>query len=246
MSKVERQFRFKPRDLPLGKRAILWSWWLLAELCHIPETEVISGQENIPEDSSYIVAVNHRGWAEVPALLTTWDKWIFFMAKKGSFKSPVLYPILKAGGMVPVKRDAVDRAALKSASEAISGNKVWGMMYEGHRGRGDEITRFKPAKRGTAKIAIDEEVAIVPVGVVGSENYAPLIDKELWRIPEYIMRFRRSPDNPPIRIAIGEPIEEHLDWKVERGTGEYSPRLTELTEIIGGRIRGLVEKLESS
>lgn len=234
MTRLERGITFK--RLTTDQEEILELWAKVAGFFNIPKPEVVSGFENIPLRPPYIVAANHRGWAEVLSLWETWPDWIYFMTRDINFKIPILKYYCQKAGMLPVKRGKVDRNALQWADKILKQGKVLGMMIEGTRGRGDQLTQNKPPKRGTARIAIRAKVKILPVAVVGTENYAPLVDVEPWRLPGQALRLKTSSNQPPIKLAIGEEIDEHLIDSVD------SKRLT---GIVSMRIKRLVSLLES-
>lgn len=228
------------QEVSASQKEVLELWWKAAEFFNISAPEVVSGYNNIPDKPPYIVVANHRGWAEILALWETWPHWIYWMTRDSNFKIPILNHYFRKAGMFPVTRGTVDRAALAQASQIISEGKVLGMMIEGTRGRGSQVTQHKPPRRGTARIANDTKVAVVPVAVVGSEHYIPLIDEMLvrspFKIPGEIYNIKMTAENPRIRIAVGEPVEEHILGPIDS---------SKLTEILDLRLKNLVDLLES-
>ncbi len=219
-----------------NRGSLLRTWERLAATFGIPaKPEFVFGRENIPLNPPYIVAANHRGWAEIFALWEIWPEWIHWMSRDLNFKIPILKDFCRQAGMFPVTRGTVDRNALSTAQEILNSGKVLGMMIEGTRGRGETLTKLNLPRRGTAHIALTAKVPVVPVAVVGSENYAPLIDVEPWRFPFEIVRLLTKTPHPAMRVAIGKPVVEHLHNHINS---------TDLTNLIFQQLGQLIEHLE--
>jgi 1-acyl-sn-glycerol-3-phosphate acyltransferase len=235
------------QQLPLDLKMSFWVLEKIAARYCIPtEPSKVLGKENIPQ-GPHVIASNHRGVLEGLVLLKTWPEWIHFMGKVEAFDYPVIGYLFKRAKFFPIKRGFVDRQPLGLAAKFLADGKAVGIMPEGTRGEKHELAELKEFKRGAAQVAINARVPIVPVGIIGTEAYVPLIDKQsLGRTLEELRETKKNKGEPPLEMAIGEPITLHLEWEVERGTGNYSEKLTVLTDTVEKRIKGLVELLESS
>ena len=170
---------------------------------------VVEGKNNIPEDigrASYVVAVNHLGWAEAVVLLDIFPTWIHWMTKSGNFDHKLLGPVFRILGFFPVRRGKVDRKALGIASSLLEKGRILGMAPEGTRGRGDKFGRLKKAKHGTIFIAHQARVPIIPTAVWGTEALFPLIEEKGLKL-EDLTEFKR----PEVFVRIGQPFTQHLD-----------------------------------
>jgi 1-acyl-sn-glycerol-3-phosphate acyltransferase len=211
-------------------------WWFKGKkIFRLPDPVIQFGEENIPPHGPYVIAINHRGWAEGGALWEKWPVWIYWMTKAENFKIPVAGKIFSQADCFPVKRDTIDREALRTAFKLLSEDKVVGMMIEGTRGREDDLVLMKQARKGTAFIANKAKVPILPVAVVESQHYAALLDVRPWLMPYYMVQlWLRTP--PAMRIGVGEAITKHLETDI---------KIDELTQATAQGLLGLVAELES-
>jgi len=200
-----------------------------------PPVEVV-GLEKVPPPP-HIIAANHRGLLEGPAIFENWPYWPYFMTKYENFKNPVAAKLWSMAGMFPVRRGEVDREALKQSLQVLKDDKVLAMFYEGTRhGGGSDPEQLKAAKTGTAWLAIIAKVPIVPVAFVGTEKVLPLLgENKLW-IPFDLLGYHFEPEKPRVMMLIGEPICDHLD------TGRMNK--DELTDILVERERVLIDNAE--
>ncbi len=126
------------------------------------------GVENIPADSSAILAVNHRSnWDVVTVGLTT-PRNIRYMAKAEMFKNKFLDKFFRSLGAFPVHRGRGDIGAIKSALNILSQNNIMLMFPEGKRVRDGAKGQ---AKAGVAMIATRAGVPIIPVHIVGKYKF---------------------------------------------------------------------------
>ena len=121
----------------------------------------INGLENIPEDSGFILASNHRSLPD-PAFIAIMVKpRVYFMAKKELFWWPFSV-IIRALGAFPVRRGEGDHGAMDTASDLIRSGKILGIFPEGTRSKNGEPLR---PKSGVAIIAKETKADVLPVGI---------------------------------------------------------------------------------
>jgi 1-acyl-sn-glycerol-3-phosphate acyltransferase len=89
------------------------------------------------------------------------------MAKAELFRIPVLRKIIVALGAFPVRRETLDREAIRLALEHLSGGRVVGIFPEGTRSKSGEL--LKP-QYGAALMALKGGVPILPVALVGTRG----------------------------------------------------------------------------
>ena len=123
---------------------------------------------------------------------------------------------IRAFGALPVRREGIDREALKAAQALLGRGMALGMFPEGTRSR---TARMQEAYPGTALIALSSGAPILPVGITGTEH--------IKSAGQVLAR-------PHITVTIGEAF--HLPKR----PGRVSTQLAELTDIIMGRIAQLL------
>jgi len=202
-------------ELTSSQKRILSLAEVVCRVIGIPTKPEVLGLENVPAKPPYIVSCNHRGIVEVMALWETLPDWVHYMTKTETMKMPVIGQLARWAGLFPVQRGEADRKALETADDILATSAV-GILIEGTRGTKDTLTSLKPVKEGAAYAAIQAQVPIIPIAIVGPGGYLPLIDKqplsetirELWQI-------RKGRNNPPVRVAIGKPITEHIGVELQ-------------------------------
>ena len=173
----------------------------------------------IPPTGPLIVASNHLNLADPPLLCASIPRRIVFMTKEELVYSRRGGHFIRAFGAVPVRREGLDRKALRQAQALLDRGMALGMFPEGTRSPSAQMQRAYP---GTALLALRSGAPILPVGITGTEN---------------IKGMGRVLARPRIRITVtmGEPF--HLPPLQGRAS---AARLAELTDLIMARIARLL------
>lgn len=122
----------------------------------------IIGAENMPKDKALVVA-NHYSACEIfPIGVKLFKKELHAMAKKELFKPKAFAFILKKLGAIPVDRDNVDTAAMKTTVKLLSAGKQVFMCPEGTRNKVID-GKMLPLKTGAAVFAVRTKTPLVPI-----------------------------------------------------------------------------------
>jgi 1-acyl-sn-glycerol-3-phosphate acyltransferase len=148
----------------LWARSLMW-------VCRVRVT--VHGLEHLDPEETYVLAVNHRSYLDIPVLLPNIPIGFRFLAKRSLFGIPFLGHHLKTAGHLPVIFDD-PRASLRSMKEAariIADHRVSVVIFpEGGRTHGE----LRDFKEGLAYIAIQAGVPIAPVGITGLFEALPM------------------------------------------------------------------------
>lgn len=163
-------------------------------------TRVI-GAENFPRDGGAILASNHIGALDSLVIPAMMPRPLTFPAKaelfsgKGGAGAKIVAWFLTVVGMVPMDRSGgrASADALGAISDELAAGNVVAIYPEGTR---SPDGRLYKGKTGMARIALQNDVPIIPVGVVGTKSHrGPLgipwakrpvvIIGEPLRFPEY-------------------------------------------------------------
>ena len=152
----------------------------------------IEGLENLQTDEPQIVVSNHQSWFDVFALAAHLPVRYRFVAKKELGTVPIFGKAWKSCGHVSVDRGNREAAiaSLDQAWREIHEEKLTMVLFpEGTRSPDGRLQRFK---KGAFVLAIQGQVPLVPVAVVGSRDVMP--------------KGRLRVKSGPITLRIGTPI----------------------------------------
>ena len=130
---------------------------------------VVEGMEKIPKGQGCIFIANHRSLLDtlVTYRVLPGDK--RFLAKKELFSIPLMSFAMRTMGMIEVDRtnhEAATRSIARAASE-LSGGRSIIMFPEGTRSRTQDMLPFK---KGAFVLAIQAQVPIVPMTMIGTDR----------------------------------------------------------------------------
>ena len=206
-------------------------WWtkyvLLGPLIRVLTRPTIEGLEHVPMRGGAILASNHLAVADSFLLPLLVPRRITFLAKREYFVQPGVLGRLKKTffigmGQVPVDRASASaaQAALDTAVRLLREQTLLGIYPEGTR---SPDGRLYKGKTGVARMALEADVPVVPVAMIGTDKVNP-IGSRMWR-PHHV------------HIRIGEPLDFSRyagmagDRFIERSmTDEIMYTLMELSE----------------
>ncbi len=156
---------------------------------HLSHLEVV-GLDNLPADSSYILAVNHLGRLDAPLVFSLVERERLSALVADKYQSsPFFRWIVNQVNGIWINRDEADIRALKAARDYLNAGGVLGIAPEGTR---SQTGKLQEAKTGVAYLADKANVPVIPVGICGTQ----------MALTE-LLKFRR----PKIRIVFGEPLK---------------------------------------
>ena len=141
----------------------------------------VRGYENLPKDSSFVIATNHLGFVDVPIAfyaLNRWDMFVLIAEKWG--KIDLVRWVGKYFNFIFIDRFNPDIKALRKVISLMESNNILVIAPEGTRSRTGALIEAKP---GVSYLATKLNRPIVPVAITGTE------DKSLFG---NLKRLRRS------------------------------------------------------
>lgn len=140
----------------------------------------VEGREDVPEDGPLLLASNHPNTLiDVLLVATALDRRVGVVGKAPLFRTPILGPMLRALGGVPVERrmdGPMDEAAKKKNEQVLAACEetvaAGGAVLIFPEGTSLDEPRLQPLKTGVARIALGAEtrapgrVRVVPVALV--------------------------------------------------------------------------------
>ena len=151
----------------------------------------VIGLENVNLKKPMIYASNHESSLDIPLLFAVLPIPLFFLAKTELRKIPIFGWFVSAVGMVFIDRtnhESAMESLTKAGSEIRKGKNIISFP-EGTRPRDGQMKMFK---RGTFILALENDISVVPVAIIGSR----LVNPPGYKITPGV-----------ITVRIGEPIE---------------------------------------
>jgi 1-acyl-sn-glycerol-3-phosphate acyltransferase len=148
----------------------------------------VHGAEQVPSSGPVILAANHIGLLDGPALVALTRRLTFAMVKREAFTGPVGQFLIHIG-QISLNRREIDPQAIRRAVQVLRAGKVLAVFPEGVRGAGEVAW----AKGGAAYLAMVSGAPIVPVAILGT--------REPGQRKSQIPHLRR-----PIHVVYGEPF----------------------------------------
>jgi len=163
---------FWRRNLPCAcdRSARRWAKVILGA-ANVPV--MLEGVENLREDEPQIIVANHQSWFDVFALAAHLPVRYRFVAKRELGDIPLFGRAWKSCGHIAVDRGNRE-AAIESLDQAwreIHEDKLTMILFpEGTRSVDGRLQKFK---KGAFVMAIQGQVPLVPVAIVGSREIMP-------------------------------------------------------------------------
>src|SRR5688572_6784103 len=186
----------------------------------------VSGYENLPKDSSFVIATNHLGIADVPIAFYALDRWDMFVVIGEKWRDVGLFRwVGKHFNFIFIDRFNPDLKALRKIVSLMEKNNVLVIAPEGTRSRTGALIEAKP---GVSYLATKLQRPIVPVAITGTE------DKNLFG---NLKRLRRS----RITLTAGQTFSlpplprENRDEVLKRYTDEI---MCHIAALLPERYRG--------
>ena len=160
------------KDSPVIQRLI--EWWSRMFIRSLGAKITVEGRDTIDPTGQYLFVANHSSNADIPAMFLTAPVPIRYLAKKEVFRLPVVGLAMRRIGMVKVDRQG-GSAILEEVNSGIAEVTKRGhsliIFPEGTRSNDGRPAHFK---RGAFRIAISNQLTIVPVSIEGTwDVWAP-------------------------------------------------------------------------
>lgn len=142
--------------------------WLIRRIFNLIARVDVSGYENLPKDSSFVIATNHLGIVDVPIAYYALDNWDMFVLIGEKWQDIKLFRwIGKYFNFIFIDRFNPDLKALRKVIALMEENNILVIAPEGTRSRTGALIEAKP---GVSYLASRLGRPIVPVALIGTED----------------------------------------------------------------------------
>jgi len=151
----------------------------------------VSGLERLVPDKTYVFVSNHQSIYDIPILFWSLPYQLRIIAKESLGRFPFLGWHLRRTGHMLVDRSRPDRAKIFGWASRLTLNGLCLIVFpEGTRSRDGRVARFKG---GSFYLALEAELPVVPISVVGSRHV--------------MLRDRLATYPGRVRLVLHEPID---------------------------------------
>jgi 1-acyl-sn-glycerol-3-phosphate acyltransferase len=159
---------------PAGKR----QHWCARTWCRMiartagASVRVHGALEHIQPGVSYVFLSTHQSYMDIPAMLGYLPAQLRIAAKKSLFRIPFMGWHLTRAGHIPIDRSSTQNAvaSMQKAADYLRNGICAFVFPEGTRSRDGYLHKFK---KGGFKLAIQANVPIIPITIVGSRQVLP-------------------------------------------------------------------------
>jgi 1-acyl-sn-glycerol-3-phosphate acyltransferase len=158
----------------------------------------VEGREHLPAHGRALVVANHQSFLDIPIVGAAVRRHVAFVARDTLMRSRFLHWFMPRCGVILVRRNAADRAALREMIAHLHAGDVVAVYPEGTRSVDGSVGAFKP---GALFAAREAHAPIVPCAIRGAFQAWP--------------RGVRLPRPRTITVRFGAPIEPALEDALE-------------------------------
>jgi len=135
----------------------------------------VDGQENVPKEGPVIFLINHIAFVDPIVVLFVSRRDIVPLAKMEVYDYPFVGIFPRLWGVIPIKRDEIDRTAIRKALEVLKAGQCLLVAPEGTRGEA-----LQKGRDGAAYLASRTDAAIVPVAIEGTVGFPVFRTDKHW------------------------------------------------------------------
>ncbi len=170
----------------------------------------VEGLENVPTEGSAILMINHIAFIDPIVVLNVLPRNIVPLAKTEVYEYPIIGILPKMWGVIPVKREDIDRYAVRQVLQVLGAGEIVLVAPEGTRS--PALTR---AKEGIAYLANRSGAKVVPVAIDGTIGFPAFRFSSAWQAEGAYVQFGKpfrfkSEINRPGRNLLRKMTDEAM------------------------------------
>jgi len=152
----------------------------------LAKLDSVEGIENVPASGPALLMINHIALIDPIVVLHLVPRYIVPLAKREVYDYPVVGIIPKIWGVIPVRREEIDRRAVQGVMDVLRAGEIVLVAPEGTRS-----PQLQEGKEGIAYLASRGQAAVIPVAIDGTIGFPALRFTAAWRSPGARVRFGR-------------------------------------------------------
>ncbi len=120
------------------------------------------GAENLPKDTGYILAFNHRSSMDIPVSFLAVPEYFRFVSKEDYYNHAFFRWLFPKFGVITLDREKPGISTIRKIVDVLKKGEIVGIYPEGTRNRDDDADMLE-FKNGVALFALRAKVPVVPV-----------------------------------------------------------------------------------
>lgn len=144
----------------------------------------VDGLDNIPKQGPAIFLINHIAFVDPIVVLHVCPREVVPLAKVEVYDYPIVGIFPRIWGVIPVRREEVDRRAIQMALEVLRAGETILVAPEGTRN-----VELQQGKEGIAYLGSRSLAPIIPVAIQGTPGFPAMRFTHRWRGPGVHIRF---------------------------------------------------------
>ena len=126
----------------------------------------VTGQENLPKESGYLMYANHQGLFDILALVSAMENPFAVVLKKELYKLPLIKQMVDSTKSFPMDREDIRQSmgVIQSVTNEVKNGRNYLIFPEGTRSKkGNEMLEFHG---GSFKCATKAKCPVVPIALI--------------------------------------------------------------------------------
>lgn len=154
----------------------------------LAKVDQVKGLENVPPEGPGIILINHIALIDPIVVIHLLPRNIVPLAKMEVYDYPLIGIFPKMWGVVPLKRDEIDRGALYKVMAILQAGEMVLVAPEGTRHH-----ELQAGRVGVAYLASRTNSPVIPIAIDGTPGFPVFRTNKRWK-------------EPGARIRIGKPF----------------------------------------
>ena len=129
------------------------------------------GENNVPYRGPALIVCNHISYFDIPAVLSPYDRWVYFVAKKELFEKPILGWIMRWWRAIPIDRNEPMLSSVRTIMSHLKTDHLVAIFPEGTRVADPSARAQHQSREGVIHFALKMNVPIVPMALIGDFRF---------------------------------------------------------------------------
>ncbi len=170
----------------------------------LAKVERVEGLENIPEQGAAILMMNHIAFIDPLVMVHAMPRDIVPLAKVESYDYPLVGIFPRLWGVIPVRRDGIDRRAVQTALDVLRAGEILLVAPEGTRN-----DALQSPREGAVYLASRSGAPIIPVAIEGTPGFPTVpFSRRWWQPGAHVKIGRPFRIRPEFRRARARELEQ--------------------------------------